>query len=167
MQEQPENIDIKPEHIANLSTPKTFEGGHNYAGTFYTYTAPTGNCQIFSIAQFNSLLVNLATNRHNTSKGRLLPDKTLNTKYYNDDNSFKYNICKKSLFKVLHKVVYNTGNKAIMLLDINDLKSYISAIDEIFKDQIITKQPYNSTNGSKMVLYLIKTETIRNYKDEI
>lgn len=87
--------------------------------SIYITHSPTGNCQIYTIANANYIL--------------------------GYDNTLE-------IFKTIQK----RANKAQMLIDIN--QSYIPRLEAIFKpEDIVFKQSYTSTNGSNMIIYLIKT----------
>lgn len=51
--------------------------------------------------------------------------------------------------------------KKILLVDLNDVKSYTESVEKIFANGfIIAKTPYESTNESKMVLYLLNLDAL-------
>jgi hypothetical protein len=62
----------------------------------------------------------------------------------------------------LLKGLYKQCLKPLMLLDV--LAYYESKILSLFgPDAIVLEQPYNSTNGSSMIIYLIKTKVIETW----
>lgn len=93
-------------------------------GTFGIIYSPTGNCQVCSAYNMQTIL---ARNTLATS-------------------SFV-----KKLFECLRKYI---PLKNIILFDI---RSDLSTVFENLIDEYISKTPYVSTNGSNMILYLVKS----------
>jgi len=113
----------------HFSIPGDESGARNYV---YGYDAPTGSCQLFSVAYFQNI--------------KWL-DAVAKLKYKNKPFKIDY----RPLITAIRKSVYN---KNLMFVDV---KSTLTPfIKELFtKDQIISETPYKSTNGSNMVLYTI------------
>lgn len=135
---KPEVILIKPtittttnglQKTVNFSIPKD-----PYKGSAYVYVndAPTGSCQLFSVAYFQHIkwIENQAKLLH---KG-----KTIKVDYT-------------PVISAIRRSVYN---KNLLFIDVeNTLTPFVK---ELFnKGEIITEAPYKSTNGSHMVLYTI------------
>ncbi len=60
----------------------------------------------------------------------------------------------------IFKEIFKATSKRLVLIDINTGDNYEGKyerkIEEVFKeDRIVFKQPYKSTNGSKMTMYLL------------
>lgn len=159
-------IEETPISESRIKTLCTFTGQNNNTmysnGTIYIYNCPTQNCQINSVGAFNSLLSNLVLNPSIQSQPQTLKDGTLNTEYYYDDKSAKVKYCTKSFFKIMKAATSLAINRHMFLLDLNNYKKHTVFIDEAFKDNIVLKQEYTSTNGSKMILYLVKTQFIKD-----
>lgn len=63
--------------------------------------------------------------------------------------------------RLLKEVCLSVG-KGIVLIDIKDYILNSATINKLFeKAEIIVNQPYESTNGSEMVLMMIKTSTFK------
>jgi hypothetical protein len=91
---------------------------------------PFGNCQTFAMGYVNTLISQNC--KYNSNEAIY--------NYYNIALEFvKYTSC--------------TGKRQVMI-DIHT-GGYEKVIDHIFKDAIVFKQPYKSTNGSSMCIYLL------------
>ena len=113
----------------NFSIPKD-----PYKGSAYLYVndAPTGSCQLFSVAYFQHI--------------RWIENQA---KIIHKNKPFKIDY--KPVISAIRKTSYN---KNLLFIDVkNTMKSFVK---EIFNNgEIITEAPYKSTNGSHMVLYTI------------
>lgn len=134
---KPEVINIIPNIIQTnnngiatirFSIPGDKSGTSNYV---YTSNNPTGSCQLFSVAYFQNI--------------RWLEQQA---QYLNKGKKIKIDY--KPLIVAIRKSVYT---KNLMFIDVRS--SLSSFVKELFPKQIISETPYNSTNGSHMVLYTI------------
>lgn len=61
--------------------------------------------------------------------------------------------------EIFKKINDHCVGKPMLLLDVN--RSYSPYVEKIFTEKdIVVKTPYDSTNSSKMVLYLVKTTSL-------
>lgn len=109
---------------------------------------PFGNCQTFVMGSVNGLFQKYQTNKRNLSS-----------------DPWEYNYKEIALFFI--KMQMCNGSKRQVLIDIHDHKEYHQIIDEIFKDNIVFKTPYVSTNNSKMCICLLKLQGCTNYITEL
>ncbi len=144
-------------NLDNKRYPKGYEpftSGMNGASApnigCYALTDPHANCQTFSIGSLNNAFVKYQTNKHDRTRT-------------SDPFIFDY----ESIAYVFLKFQHMCGKKPQVLIDIHDFKEYHQIIDEIFKDNIVVKTPYLSTNNSKMCLYLLKLQGAKNYVENI
>lgn len=64
--------------------------------------------------------------------------------------------------KWLYKELVLVGvMKRQILIDVRDKYDYPNKVREMFKDFIVFEQPYLSTNGSNMVMFLVKSEALK------
>lgn len=166
------NTEIPKDRLESLCK-FTINNGVGNNGIFTVYGSPTANCQICSIASFVNIFGHLdpnAKDRYNqptyipTRKGS--KKLKLNSDWYNEDGSAKINYDTNAFMKIMQAAILKGGGggKFQMLIDIRNVKPYIDFIDKTLEKDIVFKQPYKSTNGSNMVMYLIRTQSIRNYK---
>jgi hypothetical protein len=98
-------------------------------GTFMIAIAkyPTGNCQLMSVAYMNQLLHNVV----------------------DDDGNYSKEIALAILMECIRLI---SCAKMLSLLDVNE--KYALKVEEMF--EVNTKTPYTSSNGSKMVMFIVK-----------
>lgn len=128
----------------NLTVIKIkFQENDVFGSNINLIPSPTANCQLFSIQSFSYLYEIMGTwnrrNRYNYLNSQ-------NCKYINvNHRKFMYNFANRCV-KAL--------NKKIALIDLQE--KYQRRFEMIFDERfIISKQPYISTNSSRMCLYLI------------
>ena len=163
--------EIEPDRLKQWSTFNINNGiGSN--GIFNVYPGPTANCQICSMAGFASIFGYIdPMARERATQPVYIPTRKgskkmkINDKWYNEDGTAKIQYDKNAFMKIVQAGIRNGGaNKAQMLIDVRYNKNYIDFIDKELEKDIVFKQPYTSTNGSKMVMYLIRTNSILRYK---
>lgn len=115
----------------------------------YVTAEATGNCQLGTVALFNSWV--------ETHFGYYVEDDENETFAYSTENARQKT---QKLFRDYRKVGIH---KRILLFDVNDFLE--EWMDYTFKDYIITKAPYLSTNSSDMIIYLVNIEDFTNRKD--
>ena len=95
----------------------------------YALTNPNANCQTFSIGSLDNAFIKYQTNIRERNKT-------------SDPFIFDY----ESIAYVFLKFQVICAGKHQVLIDIHDHIHYHQIIDEIFKDNIVVKAPYISTN---------------------
>ena len=116
----------------------------NGSNSTFSNPEPFGNCQTFAMAYVNSLLAK-HTRFFNT--GTVVNYRPIAEEF------IKYHIC--------------AGNKQQVIIDIHDTLSNKDTIDTIFGEHIVFKQPYRSTNGSSMCIYLLRIKGASDYVDKL
>ncbi len=113
--------------LTKNTDPYTFSVRNNYSFIFTVTRAPTNNCQVSSIGAMNYIL------SYTKSKSE---------KTYKEDTlaiiKEAYSLIKQELLQII--------------IDVQD--KWIKTVEECFV--VMCKQPYTSTNGSKMCLFLVK-----------
>jgi hypothetical protein len=116
----------------------------------FAIVSPHNNCQTFSIGTLDSVFIKYQTNLRTRTKST-------------DPFLFDY----ESIAYTFLKFQKTCEGKHQVLLDIHDFDYYHQVIDEIFKDNIVIKAPYVSTNNTKMCIYLLKLQGAKNYIENI
>lgn len=131
-------------------------------GSSYVNIRPTGNCQLFLVSLFSTLLNSLVLNGDEFIRHQLyIPNKKKsgavkrNIEYYYSDFSKKYTYDEEAFTKIMRSISTNITNKPLMLIDIKNLQQYTKFINTYFKGYIVSKQPYKSSNGSNMCIYIL------------
>lgn len=135
-------------------------------GSCLLLPSPTGNCQLYIIGQFNSLLQALVINGNkinsqpcyipSTKKGVV----KLNKDFYYRDKTPKYEYDEAAFTEILHHIYTKYCSKPILCIDIKNFMKYTTFINSYFKGSIVSKTKYKSTNGSNMIIYLLDTRII-------
>jgi hypothetical protein len=105
---------------------------------------PFGNCQTFAMAYVNSLLA-----KH--------------TKYLNTSTVVNY----RPIAEEFIKFHVCANNKQQVIIDIHNTISNEDTINTIFGEHVVFKQPYRSTNGSSMCIYLLRIKGALDYVDKL
>lgn len=109
------------------------------------FLSPTGNCQVASINSFEPIIEGLG---YTTDLKLMLNVRT--SKPENIDNELINH-----LRVEFSKIFYCCGKNLVLI----DVHAYITHLVKfLFKEAIILESPYTSTNGSSMVIFLIKTK---------
>lgn len=113
-----------------------------------TIPDPFGNCQTFCARNINLVFQKYQTNKRNLSS-----------------DPWIYDLKEIAYFFI--KAQMCASGKHQILIDIHDFTQYHNIVEELFKDNIVVKAPYTSTNGSKMCIYLLKLQGCINYINDV
>lgn len=141
------NIDKNTRYPTGFNKKQCIYGTHvDNISSVYSIEEPFGNCQTFSVGYINHLFNKYQTNVNDRTK-------TSDPFIYDYEN----------IALSLLKFQFTSGKKLQVIIDIQDCEQYNQIINEIFKDHMVVKAPYISTNSNKMCLYLLKLEGAKNY----